>query len=125
MIHTDIFNAIEKSTRNLLDAIKSGNVDSIEQLTDNRDQVIKLSEEVYSRIESFINNLPQEELTKENIELIKAWSFDFSDQINLIQKLDQEIIDSLNNEKQEISKEIGEIYKLSQKFKGYNLNNLK
>ncbi|MCP4913843.1 MAG: hypothetical protein GY909_12090 [Oligoflexia bacterium] len=125
MIHTDIFDAINKSTNNLIVAMKNDDVDKIEFFIDNRDHVINLSKEVYSRIESFINNLPQEELTKENIEIIKSWSFDLSDQINSVQAKDNEIIEMLNEMKTNVGKEIGDIYKISQKFKGYNLNNVK
>lgn len=125
MIHTDIFDAINKSTNNLVKAMENDDVDKIEFFIDNRDHTINLSKEVYSRIESFINNLPQEELTKENIEIIKSWSFDLSDQITFVQTKDDEIIEMLNKMKTNVGKEIGDIYKISQKFKGYNLNNVK
>lgn len=125
MIHTDIFDAINKSTNNLVKAMENDDVDKIEFFIDNRDYTINLSKEVYSRIESFINNLPQEELTKENIEIIKSWSFDLSDQITFVQTKDDEIIEMLNKMKTNVGKEIGDIYKISQKFKGYNLNNVK
>jgi len=113
-----------KSTNNILKAIQHGDWDFVEYETNNRARILNIisTEQIY--IEKIINNLIDEEVTSENIKLIKSWAFDTQSWIDKTALLDEKIIEALNNSKDEVTKDLAGLFKSKQAFRGYNLNDV-
>jgi hypothetical protein len=113
-----------KSTNNILKAIQHGDWDFVEYETNNRARILNIisTEQIY--IEKIINNLIDEEVTSENIKLIKSWAFDTQSWIDKTALLDEKNIEALNNSKDEVTKDLAGLFKSKQAFRGYNLNDV-
>lgn len=125
VLQLDITDRVLLVSESLLSSIEAGDISTIESKTMARDGMISLIQELYEKIDKYCASLPQEELNAERIDIIKSWSVDLNDQLSLINGFDQALISALNSQKTKTTSEIAEIFSNNQKFKGYNLNNLK
>lgn len=113
-----------RSTNNILKAIQHGDWEAVEFETNNRARLLNVIAEDQGHIEKIINNLIDEEVTSENINLIKSWAFDTQSWIDKTAREDDIIIAALNNSKDEVTKDLASLFKSKQAFRGYNLNDV-
>lgn len=113
-----------RSTNTILKAIQHGNWKAVEFETNNRARLLNIIAKDQGHIEKIINNLIDEEVTSENINLIKSWAFDTQSWIDKTAKEDDTIIAALNNSKDEVTKDLASLFKSKQAFRGYNLHDV-
>ena len=58
-------------------------------------------------------------------DLLKSWKTKFDEVVNRINEIDQEILAILDATKNQTTQEIATVHSNREKFKGYNLSNLK
>jgi hypothetical protein len=114
-----------KCTNNILKAIEARDMQAIENLTNNRERLLNLVGVEQEEIEKVINSIIDEELTPTNINIIRSWAYDTQNWINLIADKDDQIIEMLNESKDETTREIASLFKSKQAFRGYNLNDVR
>lgn len=113
-----------KSTHKILKAIQHGDWAAVEFETNNRARLLNVIGQDQANIEKIINNLIDEEVTSENINLIKSWALDTQSWIDKTAKEDDIIVSALNNSKDEVTKDLASLFKSKQAFRGYNLNDV-
>ncbi len=113
-----------KSTHNILKAIQHGDWTTVEFETNNRARLLNVIGQDQAQIEKVINNLIDEEVTSENINLIKSWALDTQSWIDKTAREDDIIVAALNNSKDEVTKDLASLFKSKQAFRGYNLNDV-
>lgn len=112
-------------TKRILKASQEGRVNQADQESENRERLVNIIGNIQSAIEKEIQAMPLEGDSIELINLVKAWNNDIEHWLEKISCLDLEIIESLQDEKTNTTKEIASTYQNREKFKGYNLNNVK
>lgn len=125
MIHLDLLDLAQRCTVSMLRSAKLGDVDSVNFLSENRERVIDAISQKQQEIESYTHLIEVKQLNPQMMGILKAWGQDLNQWIQRIQVLDSEIVEELEREKVETSKQIGTIFKTKEVFKGYNLNNTK
>lgn len=123
-IFTARLDQCNKETLSILKCVHSGDFEKLEEITNNREKLLDIITQEQERIEKTINTIISEELTATNINIIKSWAFDTQNWINRTSKLDQSIIEALNNSKDAVTKEIATVFKSKAAFRGYNLNDV-
>jgi hypothetical protein len=93
--------------------------------TDNRERLINILDYLQLKIEREINLIDVAELKRNELEKIKSWNQKFQEIVNHVRNEDLKILELLNQDKNEISRKIAEIFKSREKFRGYNLDNVK
>ncbi len=122
---TDRLDQGTKCTLDIISTIEEQNFSAIELLTSNRERLLSIVSFEQEAIEKVINSVIDEELTPENINIIKSWAFDTQNWINQIADMDDQIIEMLNESKDETTREIANLFKSKQAFRGYNLNDVR
>lgn len=125
MVHIDLLDLVERCSKSMLRAASEGNLDEVGFLSENRERVIAAVTKKQQEIESFTHLLEVRQLTPTLMGIIKSWGQDLDTWVSRIQELDDQIVDELEREKIETSKQIGTLFKTKEQFKGYNLNNTK
>jgi Tfp pilus assembly protein PilW len=122
---TDRLDQGSRCTASILKAIELREIAAVENLTNNRERLLNIVAKEQEDIEKVINSIIDEELTPENINIIKSWAFDTQNWINAIADKDDQIIEMLNESKDETTREIAGLFKSKQAFRGYNLNDVR
>lgn len=122
--HLDILQKTLASSENILTFAQAGKTDDLYLETENRNRLLNILESVQSKIHYLLEQVETVSLTKNTIEQIKQWQMKMNDFIEKINLIDQEIMGRLIDEKDSVGKEIAELYKKKQSFKGYNLKNV-
>lgn len=125
MKHRELMDMGTVCTNRILKASGEGRVDQADRESENRERLVNVIGNVQSAIEKEIQAMPLEGDSVELVNLVKAWNNDIEHWLEKISCLDREIIESLQNEKTKTTKEIASAYQNREKFKGYNLNNVK
>ena len=113
-----------KSTQAIIKAIQHGDWETVEFETNNRARILNIISADQASIEKVINNLIDEEVTSQNLSLIKSWAFDTQAWIDKTAHQDDVIVEALNNSKDEITKDLAGLFRSKQAFRGYNLNDV-
>ena len=80
----------------------------------------------YQNIENFLEiDANIQKMMETELDTVRDWSKNLSIFINKIKDFDGQLIAILENQKTEVSKELTQVFKYKEKFKGYNLNNLR
>ena len=124
MIHTDILKSGIKASLMILKSAKEKNLDQIEFWTENRERIIASTSQKQRDVEQLLNNLPQEEATKENMDVVRTWFDDTQNWIQAISNIDEEIVTALSDQKDQMTREIASTHKTKQVFSGYNLKSV-
>ena len=124
-IFTDKLDLSLKCTNRILLSAKNDQWDLLQQESVNRERLLDIIAKEQEGIESYINALFSEDLTPNNINIIKSWAFDTQNWINSIALRDDEIIECLNESKDGITREIATVFKSKAAFRGYNLNDVR
>ncbi|MCR9206231.1 MAG: hypothetical protein NXH75_16735 [Halobacteriovoraceae bacterium] len=122
---TDRLDQGDRCTRAIRSSVQEKDWKAVEENTNNRERLLSIIAQEQEAIEAIINSIFSEELTPENINIIKSWAFDTQDWINKTAMADEEILTTLNDSKDEITKEIASIFRSKTAFRGYNLNDVR
>lgn len=125
MQHMDLLTGLTDASRGMLAAAKNGKVELIEQITDNRERLINIIRTFQSGIEADVKKLKAGDVTKAEIEVLKTWSQEVNQIVVLNDKIDQEVVQVLKEEKDKTTQEIASVFKNRQSVKGYNLSSVK
>jgi hypothetical protein len=88
--------------------------------TENRERLINIVTKLQRSVEDQINILNPEDVSQDDIMLLKAWFQDLSVCSEKMIALDKETVELLGQQKSETTKEIALIFKNKEMFKGYN-----
>lgn len=111
------------STKRILDAAKSGQVDIASEESENRERLVSVMAKIQGHIEQELTGQPK--FSREIIIAIKNWNKEFNQWVEDINNIDQVIVNLLSENKDKINQEIGTIFKNRINFKGYDLSNIK
>lgn len=124
-VFTDRLDLGVKTTQNIVSAVKTEDWAKLDFHTNNRERLFSIISREQEYIEKIIDNIVSEELTPENINIIKSWAFDTQNWINTVASMDDLIIELLNHCKDEVTKEIIGVFRSKTAFRGYNLNDVR
>lgn len=88
--------------------------------TENRERLINIVTKLQRAVEEQINILNPEDVSQDDILLLKAWFSDLSICSEKMIALDKETVEFLSQQKNQTTKEIALIFKNKEMFKGYN-----
>lgn len=125
MIHIDLLDLAQRCSQSMLKSARMGDVNSVNFLSENRERVIQAISKKQQEIESFTHLIEIKALSPELMDILKTWSADLEAWVLRIQDIDTRLVQALEREKTETSKQIGALFKTKEQFKGYNLNNTK
>jgi len=114
-----------KCTQEILRSVENEDWQSLESSTENRERLLSQIASEQERIEAIINSIFSEELTPENINIIKSWALDTQNWITKTAEADDLIVERLNQSKDQATKEIATLFKSKTAFRGYNLNDVR
>jgi hypothetical protein len=123
--HTNILSEIVVSSGKLEDSIIKEEFERILEEAENRQRQINILEYFQEKIEHLIYQLNLEMIKSEQVDLLQSWKISFDNIVENVLKIDENIINKLENEKEEVAKRIAEIFKAKHAMKGYNLQNVK
>ena len=124
MLYTALIDSCNEMTVLLLESASKGKMDSVDYLSNNRARLINVISMTQGKIETLIDNLQEPEINKDNLEIIKSWSFDVSNWIQITATYDEKILEVIQEAKDQTSQEIASMFKTKMAFKGYNLKNV-
>lgn len=122
---TDRLDQCNRSTEEIYNSVVNEDWQGVEFNTSNRERALNVIAVEQEQIEKVINNIISEELTPENINIIKSWAFDTQSWINRTASRDEAILIALNDSKDSITKEIATLFKSKAAFRGYNLSDVR
>lgn len=99
---------------------KNENVEGVVRETENRERIVNIVAQIQRKVEDKINLLEQSDISKEGVNILKAWFHDLSILTERMLVCDRETVEFLSQQKEETTKEIAMIFKNKQIFKGYN-----
>ena len=99
---------------------KNENVEGVVSETENRERIVNIVAQIQRKVEEKINLLEQSDISKEGVNILKAWFHDLSILTERMLVCDRETVEFLSQQKEETTKEIAMIFKNKQIFKGYN-----
>jgi len=123
--HTYMLSEIIKISEKIHANAKSVDLDSLLFDVENRERLINILGYIQRKIEDTVGELKAEEIGQEILDTLGQWRAKVSTKLQIIKELDEQIVEYLCQNKDKITKEIGVIFQLKQRFKGYNLNNVK
>lgn len=124
MTHTSFMDRTISSTVRIFDSAVAGDMNRVESEMENRERLISILQKLQDLVSLNLENMSKED-KKESDEIIKAWSQDLANWIETVSELDEEITKVLEQLKEKTTEEISATYQNHNKFKGYNLNNVK
>lgn len=104
---------------------KNEDVEGVVSETENRERIVNIVAQIQRKVEEKINLLEQSDISKEGVNILKAWFHDLSILTERMLVCDRETVEFLSQQKEETTKEIAMIFKNKQIFKGYNHENKK
>jgi hypothetical protein len=99
---------------------KNENVEGVVSETENRERIVNIVAQIQRKVEEKINLLEQSDISKDGVNILKAWFHDLSILTERMLACDRETVEFLSQQKEETTKEIAMIFKNKQIFKGYN-----
>ena len=99
--------------------------ESVFSRIENRDRLLNIVFQIQERIEAMLNIIDPSFVNEELTSKTRNWVNNLTLAITQIEELDQRIMVKLSDEKSELAKEISFLFKNKEKFKGYNLSNVK
>ena len=125
MRHIDLMETSIRQAKAIRRAACEKDIDAVIWETENRDKVINIISMFQRNIEDAIESLKVEDVTKDLIDTLKFWTQDVAKWVDKTNQIDQEVVNILESEKEQTTKEIATLFQSKNKFKGYNLNDLK
>ena len=99
---------------------KAENLNAVVEETENRERLVNIIGKIQKTVEDGVNQLNAATLSQDNIMVLKAWFQDLSSWSDKMIELDKETVEILGQQKENTTKEIAQIFKNKELFKGYN-----
>lgn len=127
MTHLNLQDALITISNEIFESTANLNDERASALTHNRDRLIHILEEIQNQINTLLNSACGDNGNDNQyiLNLAKAWADDLCKTLETIHAIDNELITLLEERKSKTTNEIASIFQSKQKFKGYNLNNVK
>jgi hypothetical protein len=125
MKHLTFCDYVTEVTISMAKAAQMQNIELVHACADNRERLIAIVEKYQKEIEDFIKKLNPYNLAKEDLEIYRSWAQDVESWVRENNEIDEVITEALNHQKDQTVEEIASVFKNKQKFKGYNLNDVK
>jgi hypothetical protein len=131
MIVNSIFRQIEyvkyatKKSNDIIAAIADSDIERIISETDNRGRLIKIISLMQTDLEEKITKTKNQVFSKSLSEILSTWKDDFSNWINKMAVIDQNIVEGLETLKKETNRDISQTFKNRQVIQSYGSSNSK
>lgn len=124
-LHLKFLENAEHSSQQILRMAKEGQLNDLTEETTNRERIFNVIGQVQDKIDRSLKTLKVDEINNNYKDLLKSWKTKFDEKVNQINEIDQEILSLLDATKNQTTQEIATVHSNREKFKGYNLSNLK
>ncbi len=122
--HLTYMKAVEKSSLDIFKSAMQGEFGIMVAESKNRARLINILQDLQTSIEDMLEDTENCK-GAETLDILLKWNNDVSLWVEKINKIDQQIIDFLQGQKEKTIQEIAHIFKNRQALKGYNLGNTK
>ncbi len=122
--HLSLLNKSLETTEKMIALTNNGQIDQVSSMADNRERLLAIVSDVQMQIEKEL----EQNIAKENkhyVQKANSWISRTQICIQQISDLDEELLDKLNQEKENTKKEIGKVHGNKTSIQGYNLSNVK
>ena len=99
---------------------KDENLIAVVSETENRERIVNIVTQIQRKVEEQINLINADEVSKDDVLILKSWFQDLSIQSEKMLTYDRETFEFLGQQKDDTTKEIALIFKNKEIFKGYN-----
>ncbi len=124
-LHLKFLENAEHSSRQILKLAQANLLNDLTEETANRERVFNVVAQVQDKIDRSLKTLKVDEINSNYKDLIQNWKTQFDAIVSRINEIDQEILTVLIATKNQTTQEIATVHSNIEKFKGYNLSNLK
>lgn len=123
--HKKMMNSVLELSNLAFQSAQEGDSDKTYNIIENRQRAIGIISSTQADIERMLNLLTSDNVNNELINYIKEWSNDIGLWEQKVLKVDQTILEILENMKEETAKELSSIFTNRQMVSGYNHTSLK
>ena len=123
--HLELLDSVATLTKIVLQMAIDGDQLKIDKELENRKRLISIVSYVQGRIERLVKVIPREIYSRKIKLIIKSWESNSDQKIQDIIKMDEQILEYLNRNRDEIKKNISETYKNKIIHEKYNLTSNK
>ena len=109
-------------SKTILNYAVVSDLDNVIYEIENRERLINIVGYIQAKVESIISN--EDSMTVAEVTSIKDWNFYVDSELKKITECDNLILNVLEGNKSEISKEISKVFKSRLNVKKYNLTNV-
>ena len=125
MRHVTLLDSSIKSSVDSLRYIEENNLNAVIDECENREKIINIIGKFQGQVEDYLSQLKPDEINDDVIAIAKSWNGDIQRWVSRTEQIDQIVSSFLEGKREESLEEIATIFKNKEKFKGYNLNNVK
>lgn len=125
MQHLTMMDKVISSTIIINHHAISDDINKVISEIENRERLLNIVQQLQTRIEEKISELIPSDISISYMDILKCWNNEINIWIEKTNEIDQNTTEILENQKEETTKEISTIFKIQEKFKGYNLADLK
>jgi hypothetical protein len=118
--HLSLLDLALNSSANILFLASNQETDLVITETENRERLINVISELQHHIEQKISALNPVELQGDSIMILKSWFADLSIWSDKLIEMDKATVEYLNQQKEDTTKEIANIFKNKESHKGYS-----
>lgn len=106
---------------------RSSNVGPLVNEVENRERLMNILEHLQNKVTGLFDNFRvlNEEERQRLVKMAKSWQMKVDAKIHAIDQLNASILEELDQQKLQTLKEVFFLHQSKEKFKGYNLNNVK
>jgi hypothetical protein len=123
--HLTYMKAVEKSSIDIYESAKSEQFQVMVKESKNRARLISIIQDIQNSIECSIEEDEQKVKESGLLDILLKWNSDVAIWVDKVNKIDQQIVDFLQDQKEKTIQEIAHIFKNKQAFNGYNLSKMK
>ena len=123
--HVRILAEIMVITERIRIQCQEGLITEVANESENRQRIINILSGVQEKIERLLATISFRDGDKEKIDQLKLWQLNFNKMVEAVNEVDQNILEILERDKNETSRQIAAIFKSKESFRGYNLLSVK
>lgn len=123
--HLNMLDEVIKSSRSILAYSEKGDVQRLEAESNNRQRVINIVEYVQTRIEKSVKVIPPSVFNEEISQTLNNWQKSLGEKIQEIADIDNQLMRSIEANKNQIKDEISSLQPGKKSMKGYHSGNVK
>ncbi len=125
MDYTVLVDVLLSKSEMILVAAREGNIDFINAEAQNRLSLVNILTHIQDKIDHLIPQINDLNTNKELLELLKVWLDELTLWSDHVQWIDDQIYEVLNSIKEDTTKEIANVFRSINQFKGYDLSSVK